>query len=79
MIEILQRIYDRMEAHKENKHCAFFLASSWNTTSLKNIFESCNIKYIWLHSNETLMLDYNELSLKELKNKIELILIEGDF
>lgn len=79
MIEILQRIYDRMEIHKEDKHCAFFLASSWNTTYLKNIFDKCNIKYQWLHSNETLMLDYNDLSLKELKNKIELILIEGDF
>lgn len=79
MIEILQRIYDRMETHIEDKHCAFFLASSWNTTYLKNIFDKCNIKYKWLHSNETLMLDYNDLSLKELKNKIELILIEGDF
>lgn len=79
MIEILQRIYDRMETHIEDKHCAFFLTSSWNTTYLKNIFDKCNIKYQWLHSNETLMLEYNDLSLKELKNKIELILIEGDF
>ena len=79
MIEILQRIYDRMETHIEDKHCSFFLTSSWNTTYLKNIFDKCNIKYQWLHSNETLMLEYNDLSLKELKNKIELILIEGDF
>lgn len=79
MLDLLHRIYERMYTHIENKHCSFFLVKYWPAEDLNEIFNKCNIRYQWLHDSETLLLGYNDLSLKALKNKIELILIEGDF
>ena len=79
MLDLLHRIYERMYTHIENKHCSFFLVRNWPAEDLQEIFDKCNINYKWLHNSETLMLDYNDLSIKEFKTQIELFTLEGDF
>lgn len=79
MLDLLHRIYERMYSHIENKHCSFFLVKNWPAEDLNEIFDMCHIRYKWLHDSETLLLGYNDLSIKEFKTQIELFTLEGDF